>query len=100
MQLIALEVPVPGADDRRFAELGRDEAAAVLALTQSGVIRASWFRADRTEAVLLLESSDVAAAEAALGALPFVRAGLIRFEIIPLRPYPGFARLFAGTTEP
>jgi len=24
-----------------------------------------------------------------------VKAGLIEFEIIPLRPYPGFARLFA-----
>ena len=96
MQLIALEVPVPGADDRRFAVLSRDEAAAVWTLTQSGVIRTSWFRADRSEAVLLLECPAPAAAEAALGELPFVRAGLIRFEIIPLRPYPGFARLFTG----
>lgn len=97
MQLIALEVPVPDADQRRFAALGREEAATVWALTQSGVIRSSWFRADRTEAVLLLECASVAAAEAALGDLPFVRAGLIRFEVIPLRPYPGLARLFSET---
>lgn len=94
MQLIALEVPVPDAEEGRFAVLGRDEAAAVWALTRSGVIRSSWFRADRTEAVLLLECASHAAAEAALADLPFVRAGLIRFEVIPLRPYPGFARLF------
>jgi len=34
-------------------------------------------------------------AEAALDSLPLVQAGLIRFELIPLSPYPGFARLFA-----
>ena len=28
--------------------------------------------------------------------LPLVAAGLIRFELIPLAPYPGFARLFAS----
>jgi hypothetical protein len=28
-----------------------------------------------------------------------VEAGLISFEIIPLAPYPGFARLFAGDDE-
>jgi hypothetical protein len=27
--------------------------------------------------------------------LPLVRAGLIRFELIGVRPYTGFARLFA-----
>ena len=97
MQLIALEVPVPGVEEERFAALGREEAAAVWALTQSGVIRTAWFRADRTEAVLLLECPSAPAAEAALADLPFVRAGLIGFEVIPLRPYPGFARLFTET---
>ena len=29
-----------------------------------------------------------------LGALPLVKAGLIEFELIPLRPYPGLERLF------
>ena len=26
--------------------------------------------------------------------MPLVQAGLISFECIPLKPYPGFARLF------
>jgi hypothetical protein len=29
-----------------------------------------------------------------LRGLPFVREGLINFELIPLKAYPGFARLF------
>ena len=27
---------------------------------------------------------------------PLVEQGLIDFEVIPLAPYPGFSRLFAG----
>jgi hypothetical protein len=30
----------------------------------------------------------------ALATLPLVSQGLIDFDLIPLRPYPGFARLF------
>lgn len=46
----------------------------------------------------------VAEARTALASLPMVAAGLIRFEVVPLRAYPGFARLFEpglfGATEP
>ena len=45
----------------------------------------------------MLECESLDAAQQALATLPLVQNGLIRFELIPLRPYPGFARLF-GTT--
>jgi hypothetical protein len=61
---------------------------------QEGVIRELYFRADRREAVLLLECPDEAYARATLPSLPLVRGGLITFEMIPLAPYDGFARLF------
>jgi hypothetical protein len=35
------------------------------------------------------------AARATLSTLPLVERGLIDFELIALRAYPGFARLFA-----
>jgi hypothetical protein len=95
VQIIALEVPVPGADPAGFAPLARDEAAVLWRLVQEGIVRGTWFRADRTDAVLLLERGSEAAAREALARLPFVAASLIAFELIPLRPYPGFARLFA-----
>ncbi len=70
MRILALETEVAGADAAAFRRLARDEA------------------------VLALECASLEEAAAALDGLPFVRAGLIRFELVPLRPYPGFARLF------
>ena len=61
------------------------------------MIRETYFRQDRSTAVLILECADATEAEAVLQTLPMVRAGLITFEIIPLVAYPGFARLFAIT---
>ena len=73
------------------------EAARVWELVQGGIIRESYFRADRPEAVLVLECTDADDARAILASLPLVQAGLIMFEVIPLAPYSGFARLFADT---
>jgi hypothetical protein len=67
-------------------------------LHQAGVIREPYFRADSPEAVLVLECAEAAEAHVTLPSLPMVAAGLISFEIVPLRAYPGFARLF-GSTE-
>jgi hypothetical protein len=63
-------------------------------LYRAGVIRELYFRQDRSEAVLVLECADAEEAQRALAALPLVQQGLIAFDIIPLVPYPGLARLF------
>jgi muconolactone delta-isomerase len=94
MKIIAIEHEVSGARAEQFAPLAKDEARAAWELHQSGVIRELYFRADRSEAVLVLECPGTAEAEQALSALPLVQAGLITFELIPLRAYPGFGRLF------
>ena len=96
MKILALERAVPGVSPQAFtAELLREEARAAWSLHQAGAIRELHFRADREEAVLVLEADDVAAARRTLAELPLVRAGLIDFELVPLAAYPGFARLFA-----
>ena len=46
--------------------------------------------------MLVLECADAEEARRVLGTLPLVRAALIAFEVIPLVPYPGLARLFVG----
>jgi hypothetical protein len=94
MRILAIEHETPGAPAAAFGPLLKAEARRAWELYQSGVIRELYFRQDRHESVLILECADAAEAEAALGTLPLVRAGLIAFEIIPLIPYPGFARLF------
>ena len=94
MKILALETEVPGVPDDAYAPHLRAEAARAWELHQAGVIRELHFRADRPEAVLVLECAGVDEARAALATLPLVREGLIDFELIPLVPYPGFARLF------
>jgi muconolactone delta-isomerase len=76
----------------------RAEAARVWELQQSGVLREIYFRQDRSDAVLVLECTDAGEAQRVLGTLPLVQAGLIAFEVIPLKPYPGLARLFGGAS--
>lgn len=71
-----------------------EEARTVWKLQQSGLIRELYFCADRNEVVLVLECGSPAEAGEFLSALPFVREGLITFEVIPLKAYPGFERLF------
>jgi len=97
MKILALEQAVPGVAAAAFTPaLLQQEAGRVWELQQSGALREIHFRADRREAVLVLECADAAEGERTLATLPLVAAGLIRFEVIPLVPYPGLARLFAA----
>ncbi len=101
MKVIALGHDVVGQDDPRFAELRPAEALRVWELSQADVLREVYFQADRNNGVLVFEVPDIAAARAAVDSLPLVAAGLIDFDLVGLRPYPGFERLFredAGST--
>ena len=95
MKILALEHELPEATADKFWVHARDEARTVWALHQAGVIRETYFRVDRIEAVLVLECPSVEDAREALSTLPFVQNGLITFELIPLKAYSGFERLFA-----
>lgn len=94
MKILAIERELPGATAEQFAALGKPEAARAWELTQAGVFREIYFCQDRSVAVIVLECADRAEAEHVLGTLPLVQAGLITFDVYPLRAYPGFARLF------
>jgi hypothetical protein len=94
MKILAMEKEIEGVRPEQFTPHLKAEAARVWELYQSGVIRELYFRQDRSEAVLILECAGGNEAQQALDSLPLVQAGLIRFEVIPLLPYPGFARLF------
>ena len=97
MRILAIECDVPDAGGDGFtADLLRAEALCAWQLYQEGIVRELYFRADRTEAVILLECASVDEARAALERLPLVQAGLVAFDFIPLKAYPGFERLFAA----
>jgi muconolactone delta-isomerase len=95
MKILALEKNVHGIPDSAFTDdLLKKEAARAWELHRAGVIRELYFRADRHEAVLVLECDNVNEARSIVATLPLVSGGLIDFEIIPLIPYTGFERLF------
>jgi muconolactone delta-isomerase len=94
MKILALEKEIPYTTSEQFAPHLKAEAAHIWELYKNGQLREIYFRGDRSEAVLILECTDVEEAHQVLDTLPLVKAGLIRFEVIPLVPYPGFERLF------
>ena len=96
MKILAMEVEVEGVKPRQYEPYLKVEAQHIWVLYQKGMIRELYFRAERSEAVLMLECTNLNEAKQILAALPLVKAGLITFEVIPLVPYPGFARLFGG----
>ena len=95
MKILALEHELPGATAEKFKRYANEEARKTWDLHQAGLIRELYFRSDRNEAVLALECPSIEEAQRMLAELPFVREGLIAFELIPLKAYPGFERLFA-----
>lgn len=100
MRILAIERAVEGVTDDRFTpEIMAAEAFQAYRLHQRGVIRELYFHNEQDSAVLVLETPTVAEADAALASLPMVGAGLIEFDVIPLRAYPGFERLFGPISD-
>lgn len=94
MKILALERELSEAADAEGKSLLKSEAARVWELYQAGVVREIYFDQEHHTAVLILECSDADDARKILETLPLVQAGMIAFDIIPLVPYSGFARLF------
>lgn len=95
MKILAFEVEQPKLSAADFAPHLKAEAQRAWDLQQAGLIRELYFRADQHTAVLVLECPTLEDARAALNTLPLVEHGLITFDLIPLMPYTGFARLFS-----
>jgi len=98
MKILAIEHEIPSTKGERFQPHLRAEASQVWELYQAGILREIYFQQDQPIAVLILECANVDEADQVLSTLPLVKEGLIAFEVIPLRPYPGLARLFAEET--
>ena len=100
MKILALERELPYVTAEQFQQYAVAEASKAWDLYQAGILREMYFRADRNEAVLVLECASVTEAQETLSTLPFVQNKLITFELIPLKAYPGFERLFVIADGP
>jgi muconolactone delta-isomerase len=94
MKILAIERELPNASAEAFQHFAEEEALKAWELYQMGLVRELYFRADQSTAVLVLECDSIEHAVKILAELPFTREGLIAFELIPLKAYPGFTRLF------
>lgn len=82
-------------DQDNFSEADFDaalpgESEHVRELYANGTLRQIWLRGDTRGAAFLLETADLAAAEAVVAEFPLARKQMSEFRIIPLRPYGGF----------
>ncbi len=94
MKILAIEKEPDNESTGDIKPLLEKEARRAWELYQSGVFREIYFAQDRPIAVIIIEAGSVEDAKKALISLPLVKAGHIGFDLIPLAPYPGFARLF------
>ncbi|MBT8386502.1 MAG: hypothetical protein KJO12_03750 [Ignavibacteria bacterium] len=97
MKILAFEKEIKNAAPEEFAKHAKEEAKVLWDLYSSGFVREFYFRADEDSAVLVLETDSASVASDKLNELPFVSKKLIEFELVPLKPYPGFERLFEQT---
>ena len=85
MKILAIERELPNTNAEKFHRFAEQEARQAWELHQAGQIRELYFRADQSTAVLVLECESTEHAENILAELPFVREGLIAFDLIPLK---------------
>jgi hypothetical protein len=94
MKILALEKELPNVRQSDFKKYAREEAKTLWSLYKKGIVREFHFRKNENLAVLIIEANGVKSAKKTLTRLPFISKKLIDFELIPLKPYPGFERLF------
>ncbi len=93
MKILAIEKEKPGITTENFKPFLRKEAEHVWELYQKGIIRQIYFNQYKN-AVLVIEENTLESAETILNEFPLVKNGLIEFEVMELKPYTGFSRLF------
>jgi hypothetical protein len=92
MKLLAIEQETSAVNWNEESETLINESYQVYQLFQEGIIRDIYFT-ETENAVIILECASKAEASIVISTLPLVKAGLISFEIMELRPYTGFDRI-------
>lgn len=92
MKLLAIEKETSVVNWDEESETLINESYQVYHLFQEGVIRDIYFT-ETENAVIILECASRDEAIEVLRTLPLVKAGLISFDVMELRPYTGFDRI-------
>ncbi len=93
MKILAIEREIRRVSWENSSELLREEAKHVYQLYLADNLREIYFNENKC-AILILETQNMESAKKLLDNLPLVKSGMIEFEVMELRPYTGFDRLF------
>jgi hypothetical protein len=96
MKVLAIIEVAPGASVESIRSQLVDELLASWALFLSGVLREAYATDKPTRLIFIFEADDVHQANAHVRTLPLVAQGLFRVELIELRPFANWAKLFAS----
>ena len=100
MKILVMPKPIEGVSRVELLQHSAAEIQAVWQLYTQGICREFYTRANEPgRVVMMFESETVEATNKALATLPFARLHLIDFDVIPLAPFTGLARLFQAPTE-
>jgi hypothetical protein len=94
MKILAIVDLVAGVEVDSMRNDIASEVKESWALFASGVLREAYATATGTRVVFVLEAEDVPRANAHLGKLPLVSAGLFHLELTELRPFTNWSMLF------
>jgi hypothetical protein len=100
MKILVMPKPIEGVSREELLQHSAEEIQAVWQLYTQGICREFYTRANEPgRVVMMFESETVEATNKALATLPFARLHLIDFDVIPLAPFTGLARLFQAPIE-
>lgn len=95
MLFLVIARVVTGTPLEQVLPLVKPESAKIWEYYAADRVRSVYYFADMGGAILLYEAASLAEAQTAIDQLPMGQAGVLTFEIIPLKPYTGFEQLFA-----
>jgi hypothetical protein len=96
MKLLAIIDVVPDANMDRIRSELLTEVKAAWSLFGKGVLREAYATDAPTRVVFVLEAADAREAHERLRALPLIAAGLLRPEVVELRPFVNWSMLFTA----
>jgi hypothetical protein len=94
MKVLAVVCLAASADMSEVRSHLRDELRGSWTLFSENIIREAYLTDDPARIVFVLEAENLSAAEAHLKTLPLVKSGSFTLQLIELRPFVNWERLF------
>lgn len=95
MQFLVLARVTEGVAMEQVLPHVKAEAEAVWQNYTAEIVRSVYYIADMSGAVLICEAPDLEAMQEIATQFPMAQAGVLKFEVLPLKPYVGLESLFA-----